>query len=33
MRGYTQEQVAKIVGGNILRVLDEVQRAAPSAPR
>ncbi len=28
MRGYAEEQIAKIVGGNILRVLDEVQAAA-----
>ena len=27
MRGYTEEQIAKIVGGNILRVLDEVEAA------
>lgn len=25
MRGYSEEQIAKIVGGNILRVLDEVE--------
>lgn len=33
MRGYTEEQIAKIVGGNILRVLDDVQRVAEWAPR
>lgn len=30
MRGYSEEQIAKIVGGNILRVLDDVQAAASS---
>ncbi|MGI5817576.1 MAG: dipeptidase [Armatimonadota bacterium] len=33
MRGYTEEQVGKIVGGNILRVLDDVEAAAEWAPR
>lgn len=27
-RGYTEEQIAKIWGGNLLRVMDEVQRKA-----
>lgn len=33
MRGYTEEQIAKIVGGNILRVLEDTQRVAQWAPR
>lgn len=32
MRGYTEEQIAKLVGGNILRVLDEVEAAAARTP-
>lgn len=31
MRGYAHEQVAKIVGGNTLRVLENVQQAAREA--
>jgi membrane dipeptidase len=27
-RGYTEEQIAKLWGGNLLRVMDEVQRIA-----
>jgi len=27
-RGYTEEQIAKLWGGNLLRVMDEVQRVA-----
>jgi membrane dipeptidase len=27
-RGYTEEQIALLWGGNLLRVLDEVQRIA-----
>ena len=27
-RGYTQEEIAKLWGGNLLRVLDEVQAVA-----
>ena len=27
-RGYTEEQIAKIWSGNLLRVMDEVQKAA-----
>ena len=27
-RGYTEEQIGKIWGGNLLRVMDEVQRVA-----
>jgi membrane dipeptidase len=27
-RGYTEEQIEKLWGGNILRVMDEVQRIA-----
>ncbi|MFP4250972.1 MAG: dipeptidase, partial [Armatimonadota bacterium] len=32
MRGYSEEEIAKIVGGNILRVLDDVEAAAEWAP-
>ncbi len=28
MRGYSEQQIAKIVGGNILRVLEDVQAVA-----
>jgi len=31
MRGYAEEQTAKTVGGNILRVLENVERAARQA--
>ena len=27
-RGYTEQQIAKIWSGNLLRVLDDVQRVA-----
>jgi len=27
-RGYTEEQIAKLWSGNLLRVMDEVQEAA-----
>ena len=27
-RGYTEEQIEKLWGGNLLRVMDEVQRIA-----
>ena len=27
-RGYTEEQIGKLWGGNLLRVMDEVQRIA-----
>lgn len=32
MRGYSEDEIAKIVGGNILRVLDEVEAAADWTP-
>ncbi len=32
MRGYSEEEIAKIVGGNILRVLDDVWAAADWSP-
>ncbi len=31
-RGYSQEEIAKLWGGNLLRVLDEVQAVAKSMP-
>jgi len=33
MRGYSEGEIAKIVGGNMLRVFDDVRRAAEWAPR
>jgi len=30
-RGYTEEQIAKIWGGNLLRVLEQVERVAASS--
>ena len=30
-RGYTEEQIGKIWGGNLLRVLEEVERVAASS--
>jgi len=30
-RGYTEEEIAKMWSGNLLRVLDEVQRIATEA--
>ena len=32
-RGYTEEQIAKLWGGNLLRVMDEVQRIARELPK
>ena len=32
-RGYTEEQIAKLWSGNLLRVLDEVQRVAAGLQR
>ena len=33
MRGYSEEQIAKVVGGNILRVLADVEQAATAPVR
>lgn len=33
MRGFTEEQIAKIVGGNILRVMADVEKAATAPVR
>jgi membrane dipeptidase len=32
-RGYTEEQIEKLWGGNLLRVMDEVQRVASEAQK
>jgi membrane dipeptidase len=32
-RGYTEEQIAKIWGGNLLRVMEQVERVAAATPK